>query len=220
MTTGRIVVYSPRESRLARLSALVGNELGAEILHARSAPELARRCREEDAMIVVVDESEADDTIRVVRKCAKLDHTVEIVVVGDERWFDPLSYYEVGATALVEDDPDALLTCIRAIDSGEAIMDGDTERRLLRRLQELYRLCGESGIDTSRCRNLTARERDVCRLLADHRTNAEIADRLGIEEGTVKSHVHHILEKLDVDSRERAGAYWRVWVNDRGESAD
>lgn len=216
----RICVYSPRESRVARLSALIGGELDAEILHARSDAELARRCREEDAMIVVVDEYEADDTIRVVRKCASLDHTLEIVVVGDGRWLDALSYYEVGASALVDDDPDALLTCIRAIGSGEAILDGDTQRGLLRRLQELHRLCGESGIDPSRCRKLTARERDVCRLLADHRTNAEIADRLGIEEGTVKSHVHHILEKLDVDSRERAGAYWRVYVNDRGESAD
>lgn len=215
----RICVYSSRESRLARLSALIRDQLGEDPLRARSAAELTRRCREEGKMLVVVDDDEADDTVRVVRKCAKFDHTVEIVVVGDGRSLDPLSYYEVGATAFVEDDPDALLTCIRAIDSGEAIMDGDAERRLIRRLQELYRLCGESGIDASRCRNLTPRERDVCRLLADHRTNAEIADRLGIEEGTVKTHVHHILAKLDVESRERAGAYWRVYVNDR-ESAD
>jgi DNA-binding NarL/FixJ family response regulator len=38
-------------------------------------------------------------------------------------------------------------------------------------------------------------------------TNQEIADRLVIEVGTVKNHVHSILQKLDVSSREDAAAY-------------
>jgi DNA-binding NarL/FixJ family response regulator len=60
---------------------------------------------------------------------------------------------------------------------------------------------------TLRARTLelfTPREREVLALLATGLTNAEIAKRLFIAQSTVKVHVHHILQKLDVKSRLQA----------------
>lgn len=54
---------------------------------------------------------------------------------------------------------------------------------------------------------LTAREREVLRLLADGLSNQEIADALFISLPTVKVHVSHLLAKLDVDSRAAAAAF-------------
>ncbi len=51
---------------------------------------------------------------------------------------------------------------------------------------------------------LSLREAEVLRLLADGLSNREIADRLIISELTVKSHVTHLLQKLDVASRTAA----------------
>lgn len=51
---------------------------------------------------------------------------------------------------------------------------------------------------------LTVRELTVLRLLADGRSNREIASKLAISEGTVKVHVTHLLEKLDVSTRTEA----------------
>lgn len=60
--------------------------------------------------------------------------------------------------------------------------------------------------------NLSAREQEVCELLADGRTNQEIATMLFISLSTTKVHVKHIFEKLGVRSRVEAA---RVWENAR-----
>src|ERR687883_497985 len=53
---------------------------------------------------------------------------------------------------------------------------------------------------------LTAREREILQLLADGMSNADVAGRLFISQETVKSHVRHILTKLEADTRTHAVA--------------
>ena len=54
--------------------------------------------------------------------------------------------------------------------------------------------------------SLTAREREILQLLADGMSNADVAGRLFISQETVKSHVRHILVKLEADTRTQAVA--------------
>lgn len=60
----------------------------------------------------------------------------------------------------------------------------------------------------SRPIDLTAREREVLRLMAERKTNREIADALGLKGTTVRNHAQRILEKLGVHSRQEA--IWRA----------
>jgi DNA-binding CsgD family transcriptional regulator len=53
---------------------------------------------------------------------------------------------------------------------------------------------------------LTQREREILQLLADGMSNADVAARLFISQETVKSHVRHILAKLEADTRTHAVA--------------
>jgi len=53
---------------------------------------------------------------------------------------------------------------------------------------------------------LTAREREILQLLADGMSNVEVAGKLFISQETVKSHVRHILAKLEADTRTHAVA--------------
>ena len=62
-------------------------------------------------------------------------------------------------------------------------------------------LAGKEGTDM-----LTTREREILKLLADGMSNSDVADKLFISQETVKSHVRHILTKLEADTRTHAVA--------------
>jgi DNA-binding NarL/FixJ family response regulator len=63
-----------------------------------------------------------------------------------------------------------------------------------------------SLVGTERDGLLTAREREILQLLADGMSNADVAKKLFISQETVKSHVRHILAKLEADTRTQAVA--------------
>jgi DNA-binding NarL/FixJ family response regulator len=100
---------------------------------------------------------------------------------------------------LLKDVPPAdLLAAIRIVADGEAVVAPRATRRLL---DEFALLMPPSVAPPS---SLTPREREVLALLAGALSNAEIADRLGLSEGTVKAHVGRILTKLHRRDRVQA----------------
>lgn len=139
-----------------------------------------------------------------------------------------------GATVVVTgvpDDPAVLMSCIEAGARGYVTRDGSLQdvvgavrragRReadvsgsmaywLMGRVAELVRLCEGSGIEPGLLARLTQRELQVLSLLGEHLSNAEISARLVIEPGTVKTHVHNLLAKLEVARRQEAVAYLTV----------
>jgi DNA-binding NarL/FixJ family response regulator len=97
----------------------------------------------------------------------------------------------VGATGYVRKDaePETLLAAIRAVAAGRTYIDPSIARLVPR---------------SENRDELTARERDVLRHLALGRANREIASALGVSEETVKTHVAHVLAKLQVENRAQA----------------
>ena len=101
---------------------------------------------------------------------------------------------------LLKDAPaDQLVSAIRAAATGDAVLAPGVARRIA---DELARLRPPTG--NARMESLTERERDVLARMAEGLSNAEIADRLFITEGTVKTHVARILQKLGVRDRLQA----------------
>ncbi|HYL41447.1 MAG TPA: LuxR C-terminal-related transcriptional regulator, partial [Candidatus Binatus sp.] len=84
---------------------------------------------------------------------------------------------------------------------------------LLARAEELVRATRGRGLEQEPWRPLTVREFEVARLIAEGRTNAEIADELNIAAKTASSHVEHILAKLGVSRRAEIAA-WAAKVKD------
>ncbi|MGA4790400.1 response regulator [Nocardia sp. AB354] len=97
--------------------------------------------------------------------------------------------------------PEELIAAIRVAVRGDAIIDPSMTRRLATRLADTLALAPPPD------HALTAREQQVLLLLADARSNSEIAAALGVGEETVKTHVSRILAKLQVRDRIQAVVY-------------
>jgi len=93
--------------------------------------------------------------------------------------------------------PEELLTAVRVVSRGEALLSPSVTRRVIQEVTRHQRRAPRSP-DLDR---LTQRELEVLRLLAEGRSNAEIAAQLYLSEATVKTHTSSILSKLGLRDR-------------------
>jgi DNA-binding NarL/FixJ family response regulator len=100
--------------------------------------------------------------------------------------------------------PDELLAAIRCVAAGDAVVAPRITRRLLDTFA--HRLPAPGG-DDARLQRLTSREREVLVEVARGLSNTEIAAALHLAEGTVKTHLSRILDKLEVRDRVQAVVY-------------
>jgi DNA-binding NarL/FixJ family response regulator len=121
---------------------------------------------------------------------------------------DEYVYEALGAGAsgfLLKDAPGAdLIAGVRVVASGDALLAPSVTRRLIgdfarRRQHEVAGAGARAG--------LTTREAEVLKLIARGLSNAEIAEELFLAEQTVKTHVRHLLTKLDLRDRTQAVVY-------------
>lgn len=141
------------------------------------------------------------DALRELRDLANPAKVLIVTSFTEQRTVVPA--LRAGASGYVykDVDPDALAGAIRSVHAGHVLLQPEVAGALLS--QE-----GGNG-GTGRGSTLTEREREVLTLIADGRSNREIARALVLSEKTVKTHVSNILMKLDVSDRTQA-ALWAV----------
>jgi DNA-binding NarL/FixJ family response regulator len=146
---------------------------------------------------------------------------VAILVVGSaQEGEEILACLEAGARGYVLRDQTLadLKVAVERVAEGEAVVPPEAAHRLFRRLGELGR--------ESRRRlqleflDLTARELEILRLIAQGLSNQEIADLLCLSVHTVKNHVHNLLERLGLTTRAEAVEYARArgWLRRPGRA--
>jgi DNA-binding NarL/FixJ family response regulator len=120
-----------------------------------------------------------------------------------------LRYVEAGASGYIlqDDSLEDLVEIIRATRDGKVFVSPQIAAAMMERLSNLAQMFTGMESNLMDTTSLTSREMEVLELISKGFTNQQIAQHLVIEVGTVKNHVHNILEKLNVSSRGEAAAY-------------
>ncbi|MBO3682617.1 response regulator transcription factor [Streptomyces sp. 4503] len=143
------------------------------------------------------------DGIEALRTLRGLDNPARVLIVTsftEKRTVVPALRAGAAGYVYKDVDPEALARAIRSVHSGHVLLQPEVALALLSQ---------EEGGGQGRGGSLTEREREVLALIADGRSNREIARALVLSEKTVKTHVSNILMKLDLADRTQA-ALWAV----------
>jgi two-component system nitrate/nitrite response regulator NarL len=149
------------------------------------------------------------EALKLTRRLLKEQPDVKIIAMGiSENKEHILQFVEAGVNGYVlqENSLDDLIGTIRAVHADRAFVSPEIASALIERVSALTLAFERLGATVPQTIDLTDRELEVLKLLDQNLSNKEIAERLVIEVGTVKNHVHNILDKLGVSTREEAAA--------------
>jgi DNA-binding NarL/FixJ family response regulator len=142
------------------------------------------------------------DGLESTRRILADDPSARVLVLTtfglDDYVFEAL---RAGASGFVlkDDPPEQLIGAVRTVAAGDALLSPAVTRQVIRHFAGGQRRSPPMAVG-----RLTAREREVYRLLTDGLSNAEIGRRLFISDTTVKTHVTRLLQKLQLRDRAQA----------------
>jgi DNA-binding NarL/FixJ family response regulator len=142
------------------------------------------------------------DGLEATRRILAADESARILILTtfdlDEYVYEAL---RAGASGFVlkDDPPEQLLGAIRIVAGGDALLSPTVTKRVIKRFTRIPQPAPPKQLE-----ELTERELEVFRLIARGLSNAEIGRELYISDTTVKTHITHILQKLDLRDRVQA----------------
>lgn len=177
---------------------------------AASAIALCAEHRPHVALVDLVMPGGGIEATRAIRVASPQTQVVLLTSFEDAQQI--VAAVQAGALScmLKDVDADALADTLRKAARGEAVL----HPRVAAKLMETLRRGAEPGSEV--LQSLSTREREVLTLMAEGFSNMHIAERLGIGEKTVKTHVSNVLSKLNVNDRTQAAVYaWKSGLKQR-----
>ena len=204
----RVVIAADIRLYREGLSEILGREKGIKVVGtAADWPQSLARVRDLMPDVVLVDMA-MPESVLAVRSLAAAAPDVKVVALAvPESERDVIAYAEAGIAGYVtrEASVEELAQAVDSAARGELILSPRMAATLLKHVATLATQRG-SVVPEAR---LTARELEIVELIDEGLSNKEIARRLSIGLPTVKNHVHHVLEKLQVSRRSEAAAHVR-----------
>jgi len=188
-------------------------EVVAEAVDGREA--VAKAARFSPTVVLMDIRMPELDGLQATRRILAADPAARVLILTtfdlDEYIYEALS---AGASGFVlkDDPPEQLLEAIRTVAAGDALLSPAVTRRVIREFTRVPRVSPPAGVA-----ELTEREREVFRLIVEGLSNAEIGAQLFISDTTVKTHVTHVLQKLELRDRVQAVVMaYRTGLFDQG----
>jgi DNA-binding NarL/FixJ family response regulator len=200
----RVLVADDQSMVRAGFRMLLADEEDIEVVaEASNGLEAIDKAARFDPSVVLMDIRMPElDGLQATRRILAADDTARILILTtfdlDEYVYEAL---RAGASGFVlkDDSPEQLIDAIRTVAAGDALLSPTITKRVIQKFARMPRHSPPKELD-----GLSEREREVFRLMARGLSNGEIAQELYISETTVKTHVTHILQKLNLRDRVQA----------------
>ena len=209
----RVLIVNEIDLLCNVLTTVLEDEPDMDVIgFANTTDEVVKLARNAD--VVLVNTRPAGGiALELMRSIASAAVPAKIIALGlTDSPEQVVRFIQEGASGYVLEDHsvDELLERIREVHNGQVNMSPRIAAAVMARVtQYAQMLAYVEGGDGDPAR-LTSREREIVELIGQNLTNQQIAERLIIELGTVKNHVHNILHKLAASSRQEAAANWAV----------
>jgi DNA-binding NarL/FixJ family response regulator len=200
----RVLVADDQSMVRAGFRMLLSGEEGIEVVaEASNGLEAVAKAARFQPTVVLMDIRMPElDGLEATRRILVADPAARILILTtfdlDQYIYDAL---RAGASGFVlkDDPPEQLIAAVRTVAAGDALLSPGVTRRVIEQFTRNSRPAPPKEVD-----ELTAREREILRLIAGGLSNAEIGGELYISDTTVKTHVTHILQKLNLRDRVQA----------------
>ena len=202
--TIRVLVADDQSMVRAGFRMLLGGEQDIEVVaEASNGLEAVDKAARFHPNVVLMDIRMPElDGLQATRRILAADGTARVLILTtfdlDEYVYEALA---AGASGFVlkDDPPEQLIAAIRTVAAGDALLSPTITKRVIKEFARIPRPTPPKELE-----ELSEREREVFRLIARGLSNGEIGQELYISETTVKTHVTHILAKLNLRDRVQA----------------
>jgi len=202
--TIRVLVADDQSMVRAGFRMLLSSEDDIEVVaEASNGLEAVEKAARFNPSVVLMDIRMPElDGLEASRRILAADDSARILILTtfdlDEYVYEAL---RAGASGFVlkDDPPEQLLGAIRIVAGGDALLSPAITKRVIKRFTRIPQATPPKQLE-----ELTERELEVFRLIARGLANAEIGEQLYISDTTVKTHITHILQKLDLRDRVQA----------------
>jgi DNA-binding NarL/FixJ family response regulator len=202
--TIRVLVADDQSMVRAGFRMLLADEQNIEVVaEAENGREAVEKTARFNPDVILMDIRMPElDGLQATRRILAEDSGARILILTtfdlDEYVYEAL---RAGASGFVlkDDSPEQLLAAIRTVAAGDALLSPTVTKKVIKQFARHPRPAPPKELG-----ELSERERDVFRLMAEGMSNGEIGQELFISETTVKTHVTHILQKLGLRDRVQA----------------
>ena len=208
MNPVRLLIVDDHEVVRVGLRTLLSRVETFEVVgEASTAAEALEQTRTLQPDVVLLDVRLGDESgFDVCREIQKLERDVKVLVLtsfADDNVVVEAISAGADGYLLKEVNRDALVSAIEKVASGQSVLDAAVTGRVFGKVQSLMQRPGGNKLAL-----LSNQERKVLALVAEGKTNKEIAAVMGLSDKTVKNYFSNILDKLEMARRSQAAAYF------------
>jgi len=203
MSRLKVLLVGQNRITLAGLQTILAAAEDIQVVgEARGTQEALEKVEALVPQVVLLDiNALAEEGIKLCRQIKALWPDTAILLclsAAEERTLIPAILAGARGYILRTEEREQFIEALRIVGHGEMLLGQEAIEQLIKRLVELEALVRSPGPGLE---SLTPRQREVFELVARGYTNKEIAQRLCISDKTVKCHVRHILQKLNLPNR-------------------